>query len=56
MLSREQLPKPALDWGVNDSIAGILNTILNLISGILDPLQALIDAILALFGLDGEEE
>jgi hypothetical protein len=55
MISRDNLPKPALDWGVNDSLAGILNTILNLLSGILEPLSALIDAILGLFGIGGDE-
>lgn len=54
MISRSNLPRPALDWGVNDSIAGILNTILNLLSGILEPLSALINAILGLFGLGSD--
>lgn len=49
MIAREHLPKPALDWGLNNSLGGILNTILNLITSFLEPLTAIIDAILALF-------
>ena len=56
MLTRQSLPKPALDWGLNDSLAGILNTLLNLLSGILEPLTAIIDAILGLFGLGGTDD
>ena len=49
MIAREHLPKPALDWGLNGSIGGILNTILNLINQFLAPLTAIIQTIVELF-------
>lgn len=49
MIARKHLPSPALDWGVNDSLAGILNTILNLINTFLEPLLNIIQTILDLF-------
>jgi len=52
MIARKHLPKPALDWGLNDSLAGILNTILNLISQFLTPLTNIIQTFLNLFNGD----
>ena len=49
MISRERLPKPALDWGLNDSLAGIIHTLLNIISGLVAPIGALIQQIIGLF-------
>jgi hypothetical protein len=54
MITRDRLPKPALDWGLNDSLAGILNTFLNILSNLLDPISQLIQAIVSLF--TGEPE
>ena len=49
MFTRARLPKKALDWGLNNSLLGILNTFLNLLSQLLTPLSSIVQAIIDLF-------
>lgn len=49
MIKRTHLPKPALDWGLNNSLGGIINTLLNILTQLVEPISALIAQLIGLF-------
>ena len=49
MMKPQRMPKPALDWGLNNNLYGILQTLLIVISQLLTPLSSLVQTIIGLF-------
>lgn len=50
MANKISTPQLALDWGLNNSLGGLLNTILNIIEGVLQPLLSILGLIGSAFG------